>query len=395
MRHSGEQREVDQDTNNAADRQRADAGELLGRYVHRSACAATAGMGAFGLVSTSQAAITVVTPSDTFLQRSLVGNPYGSNPIESIANPGTYPFASTGWATAGFLYQYGGYYYPTGGAFGIDLDGNGTGDINFFRGQGYAGYLVARTDVVGYVYGNVPGSGQADLLSNDADNPDSSGTPYNYPYNGRQALQGFNAGELIGDGNDTVIDTSGGPVQGIMRNAYEIGDWDGVDDNYENLYPNPGGSSYVGFQIDGLATGTGSGFGWIEVIVREGTVPGFTNPSHPELQIIRWAFTDDGTPIAAGDTGPMIDADFDNDGDTDVNDLLTLQRGFGVGTTNADGDTNGDMVVDATDLANTEAAFGDGEALAAIGAVPEPTTLGLLAAGAGGLALPRRRRKRS
>ncbi len=88
----------------------------------------------------------------------------------------------------------------------------------------------------------------------------------------------------------------------------------------------------------------------------------------------------------------LIDADFDDDGDTDVADLLTLQAGFGVGSTNAEGDTNGDGVVDATDQANTLAAFGDGELPvgAAVGGVPEPSSV-LLTALAGLLMAGRRR----
>ncbi len=83
-------------------------------------------------------------------------------------------------------------------------------------------------------------------------------------------------------------------------------------------------------------------------------------------------------------TNPVtpINTDFDLDGDTDIADLLIQQRGFGIGTTLAEGDADGDGDVDADDQAFTLAAFGDGSAVSAsIGVVPEPASLGLLAAG--------------
>lgn len=373
--------------------------DLLNRYVRRSACAAAAGMGAFGLTSQNEAAINVYDPStfappQTFLERHLVGNPYNSAPIENNNLPGDFPFASTGWASAGLSYQYGGYYTPSV-SFGLDLDFYdnyaGNADIGFFRGQGYAGYLIVNATTAGYAYAPVPASGRVTLLSNDTENPDSNGLPATG--GGKQLLQGFNAGQIIGDGNDTSLGTN----EGVMRDAYSIGDWDGVDDNYGNNFdpndPLDGVSSYVGFQISGLSTGTGTGFGWIEVIVREVIHPGFTNYSHPELQIIRWAFTDDGTPIAAGDDGlAVIDTDFNDDDRTDAIDFLIQQRNFSTGTTNSQGDTNGDMVINEVDLANWEGNYGT-PLVSATSSVPEPTTLGLLAAGAGALALRRRRNR--
>ena len=84
------------------------------------------------------------------------------------------------------------------------------------------------------------------------------------------------------------------------------------------------------------------------------------------------------------------DADFDDDSDVDGNDFLIWQRGLGVGTDNATGDANDSGVVDAADLAIWQSQFGT-SAVAAAGAVPEPTAVALLLSGAlAGLGLRRR-----
>ncbi len=349
---------------------------------------AAAGLGSFAFGHIGQAAITVVNAPE-FLAKSLVGNPYYPAPIENAYYPGDFPFRSFGWATEGFSYQYGGYYSPTVG-FGIDIDGNGTGDLNFFRGRNYGGYLIvsAGTASVGYAYAPVPGSGQVQLLSNDTENPDSDGLPSPNP--NKRLIQGFAAGQVIGDGNDVGL----GNAEGVMRDAYAIGDWDGVPDNYQNLYGsgNPGTPSYVGFQITGLSTGTGSGFGWVEVVVREGTIPGFQNPSHPEIQILRWAFTDDGSPIAAGDDGTStLTGDLDGDGFVGISDLNIVLGNWNQNVTpgnDGEGDPTGDGFVGIEDL-NTVLGNWNAGTPPATNSVPEPSMLMLLAAGAGATALRR------
>jgi hypothetical protein len=69
-----------------------------------------------------------------------------------------------------------------------------------------------------------------------------------------------------------------------------------------------------------------------------------------------------------------IAGDFDVDGDVDGADFLTWQRGLGItGTaTVGQGDANGDMNVNAADLAIWRQNFGPGASVAAVGAVPEP-----------------------
>ena len=80
--------------------------------------------------------------------------------------------------------------------------------------------------------------------------------------------------------------------------------------------------------------------------------------------------------IAAG-----LGSDFDDDGDVDLADLMTWQRGFGQfsGTAaKSDGDANADGFVDASDLTVWKSEFGSTASLAeALTAVPEPGSAGL------------------
>lgn len=87
---------------------------------------------------------------------------------------------------------------------------------------------------------------------------------------------------------------------------------------------------------------------------------------------------------------PAENADFDDDGDVDGNDFLRWQRGYGTGTTLGQGDANGDGVVNASDLTIWKSQFG-GASTAAVGSVPEPATLTLVAFTAMGMAAVRRR----
>ncbi len=366
----------------------ASVASRLARYT------AAAGLGSFAFGNAAYATITTVDAPE-FLTKSLVGNPNEPAPIEDAYYPGNYPFRSIGWATEGFGYQYGGTYGVTT-AWGIDLDGNNTGDVNFFRGGNYGGYLICNSTKVGYAYGFVYGSGQVTLLSNDTDNPDEDGLPSTSST--KMKLQGFNAGEVIGDGNDNNL----GSYSGMMRGSGRPGDWDGVPDNTDNLYAtgNPGTPSYVGFKITGLSTGTGSGYGWIEVVVREGTHDGLTSPkpitaySHPEIQILRWAFTDDDSPIAAGDDGTVsLVGDLNGDGFVGLDDLDIVLGNWNQNVTPGnplEGDPTGDGYVGLEDLDQILNNWNAGTP--PVAAVPEPSAMMLLAAGAGATALRRKHR---
>jgi hypothetical protein len=84
----------------------------------------------------------------------------------------------------------------------------------------------------------------------------------------------------------------------------------------------------------------------------------------------------------AGDT-VGLGADKDGDGDVDGNDLLVIQQGLGA-------------AYDGDDVSEWKTQFGQGSgAEASVAAIPEASTLALLATGAAGIPLYRRRRKDS
>ena len=79
------------------------------------------------------------------------------------------------------------------------------------------------------------------------------------------------------------------------------------------------------------------------------------------------------TLMGAIETATIETADFDGDGDIDGRDFLIWQRGFGLGDSLAEGDANGDMVVNELDLGIWQDQYAAGSLVAAT-AVPEPST---------------------
>jgi hypothetical protein len=96
-------------------------------------------------------------------------------------------------------------------------------------------------------------------------------------------------------------------------------------------------------------------------------------------------------------TTPVFEADFDGDGDVDGNDFLLWQVGFGAnitsGATKMDGDYDNDGDVDGNDFLGWQVEFpSPGEGNGSGGAIPEPSSILLLAAGGAALGMRRKRK---
>jgi len=102
-----------------------------------------------------------------------------------------------------------------------------------------------------------------------------------------------------------------------------------------------------------------------------------------DLRIYQQDLSDANIATIFNETPVPSTPDFDSDLDVDGADFLIWQRGFGTGTTFGSGDANGSMTVDGTDLALWQSDYGQPvvSAVAAVQAVPEPTSLGLLLLG--------------
>ncbi|MCA9233940.1 MAG: PEP-CTERM sorting domain-containing protein [Planctomycetales bacterium] len=85
-------------------------------------------------------------------------------------------------------------------------------------------------------------------------------------------------------------------------------------------------------------------------------------------------------------------ADFDVSGQVNGGDFLAWQRGYGSGSTFAQGDADGDSDVDGADLAVWQSRFGLPSAAATLAPVPEPGSVALALIMLGGAALRDRRR---
>ena len=190
-------------------------------------------------------------------------------------------------------------------------------------------------------------------------------------------------GALIGPdslwGPDGAAPTGGDPLNGT------------IDDDNNSSTPNvpaghfqvSDGSGYIGvkFLIEGATH-----YGYVGY---EGT--GAENAAAGHVFALGYESAAN-TGILAGAGAPAADADFDSDGDIDGEDFLIWQRGLGATgqTSNANGDADGNGTVEGSDLEFWKDQFGGASSI--VGAVPEPTSLSLLAAGAAGLSHYRRRR---
>lgn len=164
-----------------------------------------------------------------------------------------------------------------------------------------------------------------------------------------------------------------------------------VRDGFTDLWVNPANpsSTFVTDSTPNVNISSDLTDPMVALALRQQNVSGTTQP---QVLVDVAAIGDDFAQVLAalGSAPPVNDADFDNDGDVDGEDFLTWQQGLGVGTTNAQGDANGDSVVNAADLGVWTAQFPN--AVPAVGAVPEPASLALVVLGLGAVAGARRRR---
>ena len=157
------------------------------------------------------------------------------------------------------------------------------------------------------------------------------------------------------------------------------------------------GQTFADWHISNLTDNTQSGSTGVPDFRQSG---GFHDPTEPDTKVETSQGIAYGTPLAntLGETNLFIEAG-DNDFNGIVNgiDFLKIQSNQGIGdglvigaavtALREQGDTNGDWLIDSTDIANWAANYGAGGSVtAAAAAVPEPTTAllaGLLLLGSG------------
>ena len=173
-----------------------------------------------------------------------------------------------------------------------------------------------------------------------------------------------------------------------------------------------GGTSRGG-QYDALLASGNLGLGGV---INVTLIDGFTLSAGDTFDLFDWA-TVSGTfatinlpPLAVGlawDTSQLYstgalsvatpgfqEADFDEDGDVDGNDLTRWRSNFGTGTTHTQGDADADGHADGNDFLVWQRQLGSGSTeIASAAAVPEPDTLALVWLAGQGLSLAGNRRR--
>jgi hypothetical protein len=218
-----------------------------------------------------------------------------------------------------------------------------------------------------------------------------------------QVLASYNAGQTFKP--TLVLDVNPNTGAVSMRNATAS---PLTIDNYA-ITSLAGGLNFAGWNsfsdqnLDPVNTGTGVGESWDEAggsgpnALGESFLKGSTtiapgasktlgNAYNAALNTadLRFQYSlTSGEVIRSAVSYTVIDADFNNDGFVNGTDFILQQRNMGLasGATNAQGDTDGNGVINAVDLANWKARYGLPPATAASAAVPEPATcVGLLIA---------------
>ena len=131
-------------------------------------------------------------------------------------------------------------------------------------------------------------------------------------------------------------------------------------------------------EVSGFSPSIGDAF---TVLTASGGLTGeFDAVNLPALTGLEWHVSYSATSVTVS---VVYGADFDNDGDVDLGDLLILQRGFGLSgqSDNSNGDADGSGVVDAADFAIWRDAVSGAPAGSAVLSVPEFSSFAGLSCG--------------
>lgn len=189
--------------------------------------------------------------------------------------------------------------------------------------------------------------------------------------NGANRVANLAIGSLVGPGETFIL---GPPPKDALN---------GIDGGPVGHFQVSDGPGFIGVQFD-IGGNTHYGFVGYQGTGAEGDAAG---------NIYALGYNNSpGSAVEIPNLVPFNPADFDYSGKVDGDDFLIWQRGYDLTGqySSANGDADRNTVVDNADLTVWAAAFGSA-AQAAGGAVPEPTSLALLAAGAAGMTAYRRR----
>jgi T5SS/PEP-CTERM-associated repeat protein/autotransporter-associated beta strand protein len=145
--------------------------------------------------------------------------------------------------------------------------------------------------------------------------------------------------------------------------------------------------------IDGFAPAAGESFDILDWGSLSGT---FAAVYLPELAGLMWDTSQLYSAGVLAVVAPVfLEADFDEDGDVDGDDLVTWKAGFGDSGAAAhmDGDADGDLDVDGADFLTWQRQLGSPAAVVSSAAVPEPTAAMILLTASGVAWMVARRRR--
>jgi PEP-CTERM motif-containing protein len=288
-------------------------------------------------------------------------------------------------------------------ALNIDFDNDGYVDVSLIHGAGG-----------GFGYGNVMWRGSLEYAGLPGSDPlyPNRGTGYsitNTLSGNAYYVRSFDSGDIIGSGNPFAVDITpngSGHFYGLVSNYGSYGGdafWDPsagfprneyagvrfVDSNGDNRF------GWARFQITIHDVVNANGLPFPDGIIDERD---YQSDAGRFVTVFEYAYeTTPDLDILAGDVGsPSFPGDLDGDGFVGILDLNIVLAAWNqsVPSGNPLADPSGDGFVGIEDLNTVLGDWNKGTAPASGAAVPEPTSLAILAAGGGALAFTRRQRRR-